>query len=151
MTAASERRACIKCGRAIDAQETVCEVCNRARMATPSATQYHGTIAAAIVLGVAALAIAGSLSMRGIGPFTSSTLSVEPSPLGGVEVTVAVVNEGTRAGRATCRIVAADAAGRRIGTASTVTDSLDAGERLVFAQRLAGVQDPPERISVTCE
>ena len=53
-------RSCIKCGRQIGPDETICEVCNRAGMATPSATQYHGTIVVAIVAGVIIMAIAAT-------------------------------------------------------------------------------------------
>jgi hypothetical protein len=41
--------------------ESICEVCNRAGMATPSAT-HHGTIVVAIVAGVIIMAIAASLA-----------------------------------------------------------------------------------------
>ena len=61
-----ERRSCIKCGREVGPDVTICEVCNRAGMATPSASQYHGTVVVAIVLAVAALAIAGIASVRPI-------------------------------------------------------------------------------------
>ena len=42
-------RNCYKCGREIGPDESICRVCNRAGMATPSASQYHGTIVVAIV------------------------------------------------------------------------------------------------------
>ena len=47
--ARSDERRCIKCGREVGADESICEFCNRAGMATPSASQYHGTVAVAIV------------------------------------------------------------------------------------------------------
>ena len=39
---------CLKCGRPIDPEETMCEVCNQAGMTSPAATQMHGTVAVAI-------------------------------------------------------------------------------------------------------
>ena len=45
------------------------QVCNRAGMVAPSASQYHGTVAVAIILAVAGLAFAASLSLRGVGPY----------------------------------------------------------------------------------
>src|SRR5688500_8181266 len=72
-------RQCIKCGREIGPDETVCEICNRAGMATPSSSQYHGTVAVAIVLAVAALAVAASLSLRGVGPYGAEVSGVTPA------------------------------------------------------------------------
>lgn len=144
-------RACIKCGRPIAADQTICQVCNRAGMQTPSATQYHGTIVVAIVAGVAALAVAGSLSLRGIGPFQGSALEVSAASGGGIEVTLEVVNRGTRAGRATCQIVATDAAGRRVASHSAESPSVDGGRSAVFRERLPGVDQTPANVRVDCE
>jgi hypothetical protein len=93
-------RNCYKCGRQIGPDETICDVCNRAGMATPSATQYHGTIVVAIVGGVVLMAIAASLSLRGIGPFHAKTLGWSSDPPDAVLVELQVTNEGTRPGRA---------------------------------------------------
>ena len=146
----ADERSCIKCGRPVDADVSVCEICNRARMATPSASQYHGTIAVAIIAGVAALALGASLVLRGAGPFRGSTVSVEGAPRGRIDVAVEVLNEGTRAGRGTCRCLARDASGRRLGTATITTPSIQAGERLTFAERLPAVEEIPDRVSVDC-
>lgn len=150
MQSAEERR-CIKCGRPVVEDQSICEVCNRAGMRTPSASQYHGTIVVAIVLGVAALAVAGSLSVRGIGPFSGSAVAFAGSDAGGIDVTVAVVNEGEQQGRATCRLVARDESGRRLGSGTAVTPSVPAGERIVFSKRLPGVRELPEDVTVACE
>jgi RNA polymerase subunit RPABC4/transcription elongation factor Spt4 len=101
----AQTRNCIKCGREIGADESICEVCNRAGMATPSASQYHGTVAVAIVLAVAALAIAASLSFRGVGPYAAEVNAVRPADPGW-SITFAVTNEGSKAGRAKCQLVA---------------------------------------------
>ncbi|MFN2484300.1 MAG: hypothetical protein ABR509_05105 [Candidatus Limnocylindria bacterium] len=148
---AAEGRTCIKCGRPIGADQTICEICNRAGMQTPSATQYHGTIVVAIIAGVAALAIAASVSLRGVGPFHGSAVAVGEAAGGGVEVTLEVVNEGSRAGRARCQIVASDDSGRRLASHSTESPVVDGGERLVFSQRLPGIDRAPARIRVDCE
>lgn len=143
-------RQCIKCGRAVPAEASICEICNRARMATPSASQYHGTIAVAIIVGVAALGFAGTLALRGVGPYRGAVVAVTDAPGGGIEVSIEVVNEGTRPGRASCRVVALDADGRRLGIGTGLSPAIDGGERVVFSQRLARVTQEPDRLSVDC-
>lgn len=141
---------CIKCGRSISVDTSVCDVCNRARMATPSASQYHGTIAVAIVAGVVGLAVFGTLSMRGVGPYRASVVAVTESPDGGIDVALEVVNEGTRAGRVTCQLVALDAQGRRLGVATATSPSVDGGATETFSERLSEVNDEPDRVTVRC-
>src|SRR2546423_15658058 len=104
-------RNCYKCGREIGPDESICEVCNRAGMATPSATQYHGTIVVAIVAGVALLALAASLAMRGVGPFAANEIRFQLDGQGAVVATAQVTNQGSKAGRATCQPTARAAAG----------------------------------------
>ena len=106
MTASAERGRCIKCGREIDLGESLCPICNRAGMTTPSASQYHGTVAAAIVLAVIGLAVAASLSLRGVGPYAAEVRAVTPAEPVGYAITYAVTNEGTRPGRAKCQLIA---------------------------------------------
>ena len=114
------RRNCYKCGREIGPDESICEVCNRAGMATPSATQVHGTIVVAIVAGVALLAVAASIAMRGVGPFQGQTTGFRLDDQGGVVATLRVTNEGSRAGRARCQLTARDAAGGALGGGSLI-------------------------------
>jgi hypothetical protein len=143
-------RHCYKCGREIGPDETICAICNRAGMATPSATQYHGTVAVAIVLAVALLAGAASLAMRGIGPYSASTLRVQPDSPGSVVASVAVTNKGTRAGRAKCALRALDAAGHEMATANAITPEVAAGASVTIEQRIAGV-DGTASVVVTCQ
>ena len=145
-----EEQRCIKCGRPVAADETLCRICNRAAMATPSATQYHGTIVVAIIVAVLALAIGGSLALRGVGPYRAALVSFADSPAGGLEVTLEVVNEGSRGGRAKCQIVAIDQAGRRMGARSAISPTVDAGARVVFVEQLPAVSETPARVAVEC-
>ena len=146
----AEERRCIKCGREIGPDETLCEICNRAGMATPSASQYHGTVAAAIVLAVVALAIAASLSMRGIGPYVAEVKEVTPSDPAGYEVTYAVTNEGTRPGRAKCQLVALSETGQRLRTRTTLTARIDGGATAQESETLPGLEAEPNEVTVTC-
>ena len=143
-------RHCIKCGREIGPDETICEVCNRAGMATPSATQYHGTIVVAIVLGVAIMAIAASLSLRGIGPFRGEVVSWSADPPDGVVVEVRITNDGSRAGRAKCQLTARDAAGGALRVRSTVSPQVPGGAAITFEDRIPGMTSQPASVGVSC-
>jgi predicted nucleic acid-binding Zn ribbon protein len=149
-TSARPGRHCIKCGREIGPDETICSICNRAGMATPSATQYHGTIVVAIVTGVVIMAIAASLSLRGIGPFRADAVGTHASPPDGVLVTVRLSNEGTKAGRANCLLVALDGAGGRLASHSVVSPQVGAGAAITFDERIPGLPGPPAQVTVSC-
>lgn len=150
MTASEQLRHCIKCGREIGADETVCAVCNRAGMATPSATQYHGTVVVAIVLAVAGLALAASLSLRGVGPYAAEVQAVEPAEPIGFTVTYAVTNEGTRPGRAKCQLIALDEGGRQLRTRSTVTAQIDGGGTVEATEEIPGLDVRPRQVTIAC-
>ena len=146
----SVERHCYKCGRSIGPDQTICDICNRAGMATPSATQYHGTIVVAIVLAVAAMAIWASLSLRGIGPFSAEVISVRAAPPDGVAVTVQVTNQGSKAGRVKCLLTARDAGGAVLRTRSTVSPAVAGGSSVRFEERIPGLPDPPATVTVAC-
>ena len=143
-------RNCYKCGRQIGPDETICDVCNRAGMATPSATQYHGTIVVAIVAGVVIMAVAASLALRGIGPFQGEALGWSRDPPDDIMVEVRVANQGTRTGRAKCQLSALDASGRVLREVSSISPSVAGGGSVTFDVRMPGVPSPPVSIAVTC-
>jgi predicted nucleic acid-binding Zn ribbon protein len=149
-TSPAEERHCIKCGREVGPDETICEVCNRAGMATPSASQYHGTVAAAIVLAVIALAIAASLSMRGVGPYAAEVREVTPSDPVGFAITYAVTNEGTNPGRAKCQLIALGASGERLRTRTTLTARIEGGATTEETETIPGLQTEPAEVTVSC-
>lgn len=140
---------CIKCGREIASDESICAVCNAAGMATPSASQYHGTVAAGIVLAVAALAVAAGLSLRGIGPYVAEIREVGPADPGWA-ITYAVTNEGTRTGRAKCHLVALGESGERLRTRSTITAPIAGGETAEQTETIPGLQTQPAEVTVSC-
>jgi hypothetical protein len=152
MTQADPRplRNCYKCGRQIGPDQTICEVCNRAGMATPSATQYHGTIVVAIVAGVVIMAIAASLSLRGIGPFRGETLGWSDDPPDAVVVELKVTNEGTREGRAKCELTARDASDLVLRIRSTVSPEVRGGGTVTFTERIPGLPLAPASVAVSC-
>ena len=150
MTAAADGPRCIKCGREVAAGETVCQICNRAGMATPSATQYHGTVVVAIVAAVVGLALAASLSLRGVGPYEAEVREVAPADDLGHEITYAVTNEGTRPGRAKCQLIARDANGRELRARNTLTTQIPGGATVELTEAIHGLAEEPADVTITC-
>ncbi len=148
MTAAP--RHCIKCGREIGPDESICEVCNRAGMKTPSASQYHGTMVVAIVVGVILMAVAASLAMRGVGPFSADVTRTTVGADGITSVTLSVRNDGTAAGRAKCRIVAQDGQGRSLLSRSVVSPRIGPGRTSTFSEPMVGLAERPASVSADC-
>ena len=143
-------RHCIKCGREIGPDESICEVCNQAGMATPSASQYHGTMVVAIIAGVVGLAIWASLAMRGVGPYSAEVVSVEAGGPNTAVVTFTVENQGTSRGAATCRLEARDANGFPVRAASVSTGQIDGGQTETFTDQIDGLPQLPASVVATC-
>lgn len=146
---AAHLRHCIKCGAEIGPEESICESCNRAGMVAPSASQYHGTVAVAIMLAVVALAIAGSLSLRGVGPYRGEVLGVTPATAG-YEIAYAVTNEGSKAGRAKCQLLALDENGRRMRAVVTLSGPIDGGATSELSEAIPGLTEEPARVEISC-
>lgn len=143
-------RTCYKCGRQIGPDQTICDVCNRAGMATPSATQYHGTIVVAIVAGIAIMAVAASLAMRGVGPFEGKVVRWSADPPDGVVVRLQVANQGTKGGRAKCELSALDTEGLVLRQVSSLAPAVAGGRATTYEERMPGLPETPASISVTC-
>lgn len=142
-------RHCIKCGREVGPDDSLCEVCNRAGMVAPSASQYHGTVVAAILVAVAGLAIAASLSLRGVGPYDAEVRDVTFADPG-YAISYRVTNEGTKPGRAKCQLVALAESGRRLRTANTITAQIPGGETAEQTERIPGLEEEPATVTVSC-
>jgi hypothetical protein len=140
---------CIKCGREVAPDESICEICNRAGMTAPSATQYHGTIVAAILLAVVGLAVAASLSMRGVGPYSAEVRGVAAADPG-YTIIIDVTNQGTAAGRAKCQVIALDGEGRRLRTANAISERLDGGASTTVTFSIPGLEVEPASVTTTC-
>ncbi len=145
-------RSCYKCGREIGPDESICAICNRAGMATPSASQYHGTIVVAIVAGVALLAVAASLAMRGVGPFRADEVRFQLNDQGSVFATARVTNQGSKAGRAKCLLTARDATGGTLGSSTaTVSREVSAGSSVLVSGEIPSVGSEPAAVTVSCQ
>lgn len=143
-------RACIKCGREIGPDESMCELCNRAGMAAPSASQYHGTMVVAIIAGVVALAVWASLAMGNVGPYHAEVLRVMPDPPNGALVTFEVGNTGTGRGFANCQLTVLDAGGHGMRTRSVTAGPLEGGETRSFTEQVRGLPSEPTSASIDC-
>lgn len=146
---ARETRHCIKCGREVGPDESICSVCNRAGMATPSATQYHGTIAVAIVVAVAGLAWAAGSALEGVGPYAAEVRQVSAADVG-YDIEYAVTNQGTRSGRAKCHLTAMDDDGRRVRQANAITAPVAGGETISESVSIPGLEQEPAEVTVSC-
>jgi hypothetical protein len=128
----------------------MCEVCNRAGMATPSASQYHGTMILAIVAGVVALAIWGSIAMRGVGPYRAEVVSFVPAPPGAVDVTLRIENQGTARGYAKCELQALTPGGSILRVLPMQAGPLEGGATETFTERFPGLAELPGDVSISC-
>ena len=145
----TETRHCIKCGTEIGPDESMCAACNRAGMATPSASQYHGTIVVAIVVAVAALAWAAGAAVEGVGPYAAEIREVVAADVG-YDVAYAVRNEGTKAGRAKCQLVALSGTGRTVGSTNELTTRIAPGASIEQVASIPGLADEPDEVRVSC-
>jgi hypothetical protein len=142
---------CLKCGRPIALQETMCDVCNRAGMTAPAATQMHGTVAVAIVGSVVAMGVVASILVGGVGPFSSDVLAVGPVAEASVVVTLQVNNQGSRAGRARCELTAVNGAGSPLARTVTLSPPVPAGGSVPFDAQIPGLTADPSRVMVRCQ
>jgi hypothetical protein len=127
----------------------LCERCNPLGLSDPAASQAHGTVFLAIVLGVVALAVAGRVALSGIGPFEAQVTGVDAAPAGLV-VTIDVHNEGTKAGPTTCRIT--DPANRGVGPAAIVqSPSVEPGQSRSFTVTVGQFGASPRLLAIACE
>jgi hypothetical protein len=142
---------CLKCGRPIDPEETMCEVCNRAGMTSPAATQMHGTVAVAIIGAVVGMALLAGSLVGGVGPFAGSVTAVQPVEEAAVVVTVEVVNEGERAGRARCELTAINEIGNPVARTVALSPSVPGGDTVPFDAQIPGLTEDPSRVVVRCQ
>ena len=98
---------CIRCGRPTPLGVALCDRDNPGHIKGPSATQVHGTIVFGVIGGFVLLLVLLRIATTGIGPFPSALNAVATRADGGLDVVVAVTNNGTRPSGASCRVMAA--------------------------------------------
>jgi hypothetical protein len=114
---------CARCGAPVGPGIGLCETCNPLGLRDVAASQVHGTVFVAVVVGVIVLAFLARLAVAGVGPFAARVDAVAPAS-GGLAVTLTVTNEGDATGQTTCRI-------------APIRDRSTAGGSFVLTPRLA--------------
>ena len=141
---------CIRCGRPTPAGVALCDVDNPGHIKGPSATQAHGTIAVGVIAGFALLAVLGSLTVAGVGPFESRIGASSVRADGGVDLTLVVTNQGRRESSANCRV---SARGRPADPdLAFLTDPIPPGQTRSYERTLSipGSSLDPGRITIRC-
>jgi hypothetical protein len=129
--APQQRHPCVRCGRPVSLDESLCEFCNPLGLSQPATSQAHGTVFVGIVAAVVLLALLGRLALSGVGPFHGEVAGVTSSGTGLI-VALTVRNSGSKEGSTTCRITDASRAGT--GPAAVIlTPHVPAGQSLTFS------------------
>lgn len=139
---------CARCGAPVGPGVGLCEQCNPLGLRDVSASQVHGTVIIAVLVGFVLLAIGARLALSGIGPFVA-TMGAVTAAEGGLSVTLTVTNEGANAGQTTCRVT--DAADRGSGPAAFVlSPRIDPAGTVTFSQTVTELGSVPRPLKVEC-
>lgn len=139
---------CVRCGAPVALDMAMCEMCNPLALAQPSSSQVHGTAFLGVVIAVIALAIVANIAMSGVGPFRASVASVVADPPG-LNVTLSVTNDGSRAGATTCRVYDPNL-GISVRAAIVQTPRIDPGATITFNRRLTELGRESRDLAVEC-
>jgi hypothetical protein len=139
---------CVRCGRPVSLDESLCEFCNPLGLSQPATSQAHGTVFVGIVAAVVLLALLGRLALSGVGPFHGEVAGVTPSGTG-LTVALTVRNDGSKEGSTTCRLTDATRAGT--GPAAVVlTPHVPAGQSLTFSTNVEQFGTTVLPLAVAC-
>ena len=126
----------------------LCEQCNPLGLRDSSASQVHGTVFIAVLIGIVGLALLARLSINGIGPFTSQVANVAAADAG-LAVTLVVHNDGSSVGQTTCRVTdPADANGSR--GAILLSPQIEPGATRTFTQTVTELGTTVRPLAVQC-
>lgn len=126
----------------------LCERCNPLGLRDSSASQVHGTVFLGVLAAFVLLAIVARLAVTGLGPFPARIDAVRPSGTG-LEVTLTVRNDGSAAGRTTCRVYArADRGGGK--SAFVLSPQLQPAQTRTFSQVVTEFGSRVEDLVVEC-
>ncbi len=141
--------ACVRCGRPVPLDVSLCELCNPLGLQQPATSQVHGTVFVALLLAIVVLAVAGRAALSGIGPFTAQVIGVAAaSP--GLAVTLDVRNDGSKRGTTSCRLTRA--ATRGIGASEIVlTPQIEPGQNRRFTTTTGKFGAEPLELAVDCQ
>jgi hypothetical protein len=122
---------------------------NPAGLAPPSPIQGHATVMVAVIGALAVLAVIAFNALGGVGPFTARVTGTEVRPdRSGMTVQLQVTNNGTRAGKANCRVTGRDADGALHDSRVLLSDRVEPGASVRLSLPLDGVRRGD--LDVTC-
>jgi len=127
----------------------LCELCNPLELSQPSATQMHGIAAVGIIAFIAVLAVLGRVSVSGTGPFGAGVTSVT-AVTGGLEVTLAITNDGANDAATSCAIRDATRGAGSI-PAMVQVPLIRAGQTLTWRTTVTKFGTEPIALAVSCQ
>jgi hypothetical protein len=147
-TASTPTHGCARCGRPVPPGVGLCEECNPLGLRDAAASQVHGTVVIAVLVGVILLALVARLSIAGGGPYPATIGAIEPAGTG-LAVAVTVTNEGSATGQTTCRL---DDPGQLAGgtAAFVLSPRIEPGQTLTFTSTVTEFGATPLALRVEC-
>jgi hypothetical protein len=103
-----------------------------------------------IALVLIGLGVFAFLNHHGVGPFTATVERIQVTGPASIRVTVSVSNEGSKAGRSTCRIAAVDTAGQEITSETLLTEPIPPGRTVTVRSSLRALAVSPDHAAVSC-
>ena len=126
---------------------------NPAGLALPSPIQGHATVLVGVIAAVVLLVVGAWFLYHGVGPFHATLVkrSVEPGAQG-ARVTVVdlrVRNEGSRSGRARCRLSGVQPDGSLVNSGVRLTDNIPGHGEVTVTLRADNMSDAHD-VDATC-
>jgi hypothetical protein len=126
---------------------------NPAGLALPSPIQGHATVLVGVIAAVALLVAGAWFLYHGVGPFNATLLKrSEAGAQGGAQITVVdlrVRNEGSRSGRARCRLSGVQPDGSLVNSAVKLTQNIPGHSAVIVTLRAANMHDAHD-VGATC-
>jgi len=140
---------CLRCGRPVPIQDSLCETCNPLGLKQPAATQVHAIAAGGILFFVLIMALVGRAWLGGVGPFRGAIGGVAAAADGGLVVQLTVTNDGSTGAATSCRVVEAE---RPVGGPGQLvqTPIVPAGQALTFSATVTVFGDQVRDLAIDC-
>lgn len=126
---------------------------NPAGLALPSPIQGHATVLVGVIAAVALLVVGAWFLYHGVGPFHAELVkrSVEAGAQGSrvTVVDLRVHNDGSRSGRARCRLSGVQPDGSLVNSAVQLTQSIPGHGEIVTRLRATNMTDAHD-VDATC-
>jgi hypothetical protein len=154
---------CPRCGTPVQPGGTACERCeqpvdggpafvnryNPADLPTPSPIQGHATVLVGVLASVAVLVVGAWFAFHGVGPFRVEAVRELAAPGRPLAVAVQVRNDGSRAGKARCRVTGTAPDGRLLATEVTLSPTVPGHGTVSFQLAAAELGDAHD-VTTTC-